>query len=274
MTFQSSGSLKQHPLSAAFPSMPESDLAVLSDDIEKHGQREKGVLYEGMVLDGWHRYIACSKAGVQFKSAEFDGEDPVAFVLSRNLHRRHLTASQRALAVVETTNWRPHGDQKSRSAAAADRTTAEMARAAEVSPRTIENAKAAHKAGLGEAVREGKVTAERAAEVAKLPPAKRDKALKEKSSKPKVVIADSKFEKLYEKVKAELVETKEALTEMTDSAAAAEVFKNKDEFKAMQNLQAELRAVKQRRGELMRELAEVKKDLAYWKKRAEKAEKK
>jgi hypothetical protein len=61
------------------------------------------VLLDGMVLDGWHRYLACAKAGVEFKAMNFDGADPVAFVISRNLHRRHLTPSQRALRLSPVT---------------------------------------------------------------------------------------------------------------------------------------------------------------------------
>jgi hypothetical protein len=41
--------------------MPENETRGLAEDIEKHGQREPGVLLEGMVLDGWHRYLACQK---------------------------------------------------------------------------------------------------------------------------------------------------------------------------------------------------------------------
>ena len=199
--------LEQHPLSAAFPSMPEDEIAALAEDIQKHGQREPGVLFEGMVLDGWHRYIACQRAEVEFRSVEFDGTDPVAFVLSRNLVRRHLTPSQRAAAVVAAHNWRPHGDQKSRSAPGADRTTEEMAKEAEVSPRTIAQAKVAHQAGLGEIVKEGKVSAKAAAAVAKLPPKKRAQAVKaiEAGEEPPAPKAKQKAGDA-EKVRAELID--------------------------------------------------------------------
>jgi hypothetical protein len=158
--------LQQHPLSAAFPSMPEADIESLAEDIKKHGLREPGVLFEDKVLDGWHRYVACERVGVPFKSTQLNGEDPVAFVLSHNLHRRHLTASQRAAAIVSATNWRPLGDQKSRSAPSADRTTKEMAKEAEVSTRTIEYAKTAERAGLGNAVRDGMLTVKDAVKIA------------------------------------------------------------------------------------------------------------
>jgi hypothetical protein len=44
----------------------------LAIDIEAHGQREPGVLFEGMVLDGWHRYRACEQIGVEFKAEEYE----------------------------------------------------------------------------------------------------------------------------------------------------------------------------------------------------------
>jgi len=75
----------------------------------------------------------------------------------------HLTASQRAEAVVAARGWRPLGaNQHGGSIAAMDPTTAEMAKEAEVGTATIERAKAAHKAGLGNAVRDGKVSAQHA----------------------------------------------------------------------------------------------------------------
>lgn len=176
--------LAQHPLSAAFPAMPENEIDALAEDIKKHGQRDAGVMFEGMVLDGWHRYLACGRAGIRFTSKELNGEDPVAYVLTKNLHRRHLTASQRAASIVAATNWRPRGYQD-QSAPGADHslTAKQLAEKAEVSERTIEHAKTAHEAGLGEAVREGRVSAKRAAAVAKLPKSKREKALREPAEK-------------------------------------------------------------------------------------------
>jgi len=230
MTTTTELALQQHPLSAAFPAMPEQELAALALDIEEHGQREPGVLYEGMVLDGWHRYLACDKAGVEFEAVEFDGDDPVAFVLSKNLHRRHLSASQRAAAVVAASNWKPRGRpaEKMGNFSAADEksiSAKDMARVAEVSERTIKEAKAAHAAGLGEEVKAGKVSAHVAAEVAKLPKAKREKAVEAIKAgeepalpKAKVIVAERKFERLYEEVKKTLEETLEKNAELADVA--------------------------------------------------------
>lgn len=170
--------MAQHPLSAAFPGMSQDELEKLILDIEAHGQRQPIVVYEDLILDGWHRYLACQELEITpiFEDLPV-GEDPVAYVQSMNLHRRHLTGSQRAAAVVACAKWAPAHRPEKGEAASPFSTTAQMAQAAEVSERTIEKAKRAQEAGLGEAVRDGKVTAERASEIAKLPEQERQAAL-------------------------------------------------------------------------------------------------
>jgi len=164
--------LKQHPLSAAFPSMSADDFAALIEDIKINGQREPIIVHEGMVLDGWHRYRACLELGIDPEKFTFGKDkDPVAFVLSQNLHRRHLTPSQRAAAVVACTEWapakRPTKDADKRTPGVHLSTNAELAKAAQVHPTTIKDAKAAHKAGLSDAVKAGAMTAKEAASVAR-----------------------------------------------------------------------------------------------------------
>lgn len=160
--------LKQHPLSAAFPSMSEADFLALRDDIEDNGQRDPIVVFEGMVLDGWHRYRSCAELGIPPVLVDFDGSDPVPFVISRNLHRRHLSASQRAAAVVACGNWAPANRPKNKQTPGVHLSTnAELAKVANVHPTTIKDAKAAHKAGLSEAVKEGAITVKEAAKVAR-----------------------------------------------------------------------------------------------------------
>lgn len=158
--------MKQHPLSAAFPAMSADDFAALVFDIQANGQREPVMVYEGMVLDGWHRFRACEQVGIEPQKFNFPADkDPVAFVLSHNLHRRHLTPSQRAAAVVACSDWRPRGKAKPETVSGLRE--ADMAKAAGTSDRTIRDAKVAHKAGLGEAVKEGAMTAHEAAKVAR-----------------------------------------------------------------------------------------------------------
>jgi len=51
--------------------------------------------------DGRNRLEACHRAGVEPHFWTFDGDDPVAFILSVNVHRRHLSKGQRAMAVAK-----------------------------------------------------------------------------------------------------------------------------------------------------------------------------
>lgn len=70
-------------------------------DIRINGQQEPIVLYEGKILDGRNRYLACLELGLKPKTTEYKGDDPLAYVLSTNLHRRHLTKSQRAVLALD-----------------------------------------------------------------------------------------------------------------------------------------------------------------------------
>lgn len=158
--------LTRHPLSAAFPTFSDEDIATLAEDIRQFGQRESGLLLDGQILDGWNRYSACQIAGVEFNCIDFEDEypdvDPVAFVLSKNLHRRHLTASQRAAAVVACAQWAPNGRPGNSAPGAPFRTNADLAREADVSPRTIKQAKVAHEAGLSDSVIAGEISLKQA----------------------------------------------------------------------------------------------------------------
>lgn len=80
--------------------MPEDDLKALATDIKAHGLHTSIVVYQGKVIDGWHRYRACQIAQVNPRTIEYKGSDPRAYVESANEHRRHMTASQRAIAKV------------------------------------------------------------------------------------------------------------------------------------------------------------------------------
>ena len=53
-----------------------------------------------MVLDGGNRYRACIDLGLELATHEFDGANLVAFVLSVNLHRRHMRPGQQAAIVA------------------------------------------------------------------------------------------------------------------------------------------------------------------------------
>jgi hypothetical protein len=93
-----------HPAANLFPLMPDDELQTLAHDIKANGLRNPIIIVNGKVLDGRNRLLACKLAGVrpefQPRNAERLGS-PVTWVLSQNLHRRQLTATQRAFVAVE-----------------------------------------------------------------------------------------------------------------------------------------------------------------------------
>lgn len=94
-----------HPAAEIFPMLDEDVLADLAEDIAMHGLREPVYLFRDpqmgeVLLDGRNRLAACEMLGIEPATRFFEGPDPLEFVLSQNLHRRHLSAGQRA-AIAE-----------------------------------------------------------------------------------------------------------------------------------------------------------------------------
>lgn len=159
----------QHPLSAAFPAMSDDEYSALVDDIRTHGQRDVATLSDGMVIDGWHRYKACVEIGIPCRLEELVCDDAIAFVRSKNQHRRHYQRSQQAAIEVSLTEWAESHRPNKGAPGAPLSTNKEMAGRAGTGERTIVHAKRAQEAGLGEMVRDGKISAKQAAEIAKNP---------------------------------------------------------------------------------------------------------
>lgn len=90
--------MRPHRFADLFPLMDGEAFDELVEDVRAHGLREPIVLFEGQVLDGRNRLRACEAAGVEPRFVDLpESTDPLAWVVSHNLHRRHLSASQRAL---------------------------------------------------------------------------------------------------------------------------------------------------------------------------------
>jgi len=98
--------LPTHPAADLFPLLEGPDLAALAEDVREHGLIDPIVLHEGQVLDGRNRLRACELAGVAPRFVEWDGhDDPAAWVVSKNLKRRHLDASQRSMVAGRLTAY-------------------------------------------------------------------------------------------------------------------------------------------------------------------------
>jgi ParB-like chromosome segregation protein Spo0J len=155
-----------HPIADLFPLMTEEELEVLAADIKANGLGISIVLYQGKVLDGRNRYLACLKADVEPTFAEYTGNDPLAHSLSLNLQRRHLTTAQRAAVAADVANLR--SGQRADYAAASNEAPVSQSEAAEllnVSRSAVQRAATVRTADaeLHEKVKAGEVTLQDAA---------------------------------------------------------------------------------------------------------------
>lgn len=93
--------MEYHEIANIFPMMSEEEYKALLEDMRQNGQLEAIVVYEDKILDGRNRYKACLELGLKPKMVDFSGNNPLSFVISKNLKRRHLTASQQAVIALE-----------------------------------------------------------------------------------------------------------------------------------------------------------------------------
>lgn len=90
--------LAVHPVASIFPMMSDDEYQGLKDDIDANGQQEPIIVWQKQVIDGRNRLKACVELELKPVWVAIDDDaDPVQYVLSHNLHRRHLTESQRAM---------------------------------------------------------------------------------------------------------------------------------------------------------------------------------
>jgi N6-adenosine-specific RNA methylase IME4 len=161
--------LEFHPLSILFPLLDSSGFDELVVDIRAHGLREPIVMFEGKVLDGRNRYGACIEAGVEPTFTVYQGNDPVAYVISLNLHRRHLDESQRAMVAAKLATLKLGDNQHHPKQAPS---IEEASRLLNVGHASVERAKMVQRDGASElvqAVERGEVSVSAAADIAGQP---------------------------------------------------------------------------------------------------------
>jgi ParB-like chromosome segregation protein Spo0J len=170
--------MRHHPYASLFPQLDDAEIQALADDIRTHGQRCPIIVDEaGEILDGRHRSAACVIAGVPPLSEVFRGDDraKLALVISANLHRRHLTDSQRSAIAAKLATLPVGANQHSGEGPPNDGPSLSVREAADafkVSPKSVERAKVVQRRGtpvLQAAVESGAIPVSTGAAIAMLP---------------------------------------------------------------------------------------------------------
>lgn len=163
------GGARWHPMADIFPWIEGPAFQELVEDIRKNGVLEPIVFFDGMILDGRNRYMAAREVGIPYPRVEYRGNDPLGFVIAKNLARRHLTESQRAMVAAKLAKMPVGGNQYTAGSENLP-TQEDAARLLAVSDRSVRTAKQVQEHGAPEliqAVETGKVSVSAAATIAK-----------------------------------------------------------------------------------------------------------
>jgi len=89
--------MKTHHLAKYFPLLEGEEFDLLVKDIEENGQLEPIVMVGDEILDGVNRWRACEELGIPPWVTSYDGDNPLSYVISLNIRRRHLSISQKSM---------------------------------------------------------------------------------------------------------------------------------------------------------------------------------
>lgn len=210
--------MKFHPYSEIFPLLAGAEFDALVADIKAHGLREAIWMYEGKILDGRNRFLACQKAKVVAKYRKYTGSDPLSFVVSLNIARRHLTVEQRAMAAARIATLGKGGNPNaSRDALTQNQAATQL----DVSRSSVQRAKQVVEHGskaLQQAVEAGDVPLKKAAAVVDLP---KSEQLKAATEKPPVEELEPDEEERHAAIEREYAASIDKVMGASDKLAAA-----------------------------------------------------
>ena len=108
-----------HPAADLFPMVDGDELSELCSDIKERGLQQPIIVWrDGTLLDGRNRLVACYRTNQEVVLKSYEGDDPVQFSLSANLHRRHLNPGQRAIVALKVRELlQPAAKERQREAA-------------------------------------------------------------------------------------------------------------------------------------------------------------
>lgn len=171
-----------HAVADIFPLMSDTEFKIFCADIAENGLHDPIWTFQNKIIDGRNRFLACRKTGTEPRFREYEGDAAklVPFVVSLNLHRRHLSESQRAMVAARIANMR-RGYQESNSSIDELVSQTDAAKLLNVSKSSVERAAKVQNQGipeLAEKVEAGEFSVSRAAEIAGFSKGKQKRLIK------------------------------------------------------------------------------------------------
>ncbi len=216
---------KIHPAANLFPMMGDKEYRELVADIKANGLRQSVMMVgetreTALIIDGRNRAKALAELGLDLNDhadvmAPDDIPDPVEFVLSLNLHRRHLTESQRAMVASSVAGLRD-GVNKGSSIELPAKSQSEAAAQLNVGVASVKRARKVQEQAVPAivaAVERGDITVSAAADVASLPLAEQQQLIEAGPKAVKAAAATARKAKVKAKPKTtakEVAATKQA----------------------------------------------------------------
>ncbi|MEI6335456.1 MAG: hypothetical protein WCS87_12915 [Methylococcaceae bacterium] len=269
MTDQNIQAIQLHPLCTYFPRMSDAEFISLKANIQDIGQTHPIYTLNGMILDGGNRYRALCELGIKPVMIEYTGSNPTQFILSSNLHRRHLTQGQAAAIVSASQSWvkaQVADDEKLANSAPLD-TTESRAKQSGVGQRTQQMADKLVKEAPAELVKEvidGKKSLTKAIKEISPP--------KPVTPKPEPVpVIDQQLQEDHQEQLSSIIEEQQGVikTLEADNIAMRKVFESDDKvfasFEEVKALTELNRGLNERITGLTTEKDEAVKAAAYWK---------
>ncbi|KVE81058.1 hypothetical protein WI99_25140 [Burkholderia cepacia] len=173
-----------HGAAGVFPNMTNEEFWQLKNDIKKHGQRMPILVYHDKIVDGRQRLRACRELGVNpvYLAVPHLDMPVLSFIVSQNLHRRHLSDSQRAMVAARLTNTGVGANQHTAQAVSQKQAAAGLHVSVDSVQRAGKVIRSGHD-GLIEAVDSGRLDVSNAAAVITLSQDELDKLVSESAEK-------------------------------------------------------------------------------------------
>jgi hypothetical protein len=272
--------LERHYLSEIAGDMEQEEFHALIDSIDEQGILEPIMLWEGKILDGWHRYQACLELNIKkFPVREYEGDDPAAYVYAKDL-RKHRSTQQRAIFIAKLVDWNGKFGRPSKVIDGAKRhpgtplTIEQAAASAGVSSSSIDRAKSIVAKGtleVVEAVESGEMGLKEAAEVVKQEPEQQRAAVKaKKEPKPKKKAVESVPLDVFKSLQGEYENLQSNYQALSHEMQAVEAFRKNDSVAEMMRLQDQIAILTKARNEWQNKCAEAMRQIKYLEKQLKK----